>query len=106
MPRARLDPHKIIEFGDSFVTAALVSLCEETFKQPSLKHKKNALFLLNDLIKWGDIESAHLVCCTELIDDIIKEIANPELGSKNLTRGKAIYKGNTANEALKQEFYV
>lgn len=53
--RLRLDPHKIIEYGDSFVTAALVGLCEESFNNPSLKIRKNALNLLNELVKWGDI---------------------------------------------------
>ena len=69
-----------------------MTVCEEEFSSPSLKHKKNALYLLNELIKWGDIESAHLINCTSFLDEVVKEIASPEVGSRTLNRGKHLFK--------------
>lgn len=75
-PQSRLDPRKIVEFGDTYITANLVGLCEQFLKSNSLKNKKNALSMLNFLIKYGDIEAAHLVNCTDILDDLLYEVAN------------------------------
>ena len=32
--------------------------------------------MLNFLIKYGDIEAAHLVNCTDILDDLLYEVAN------------------------------
>jgi hypothetical protein len=104
----RLDPQRLIENCDSFVTSSLINLCIEEFEHPTLPRKKKALLLLNELIKWGDIEAAHVVNCTAFIDDVAHEIADPALGgsSKKLARGKAIYRNNASSDEVKSDFYV
>jgi len=67
---------KILEYGDTDITAGVVRLCDDFLRESSLKFKKNALYLLNYLIKWGDIEAAHLVNCSDVLDDLLYEVAN------------------------------
>ena len=47
--------------------------------------------LLNDLVRWGDIEAAHFVNCTEHLDPLIKEIYSPDVDVQSLARGKGIF---------------
>ena len=58
------------------------------------------------MIKWGDIEAAHMVNCTNLIDETALEVGNPEIGNKNLSRGKLTFKKSSGSEEGKKEFYV
>jgi len=97
-----LDPKKLIENCDSFVTSTLISLCVQEFAHPSIKRKLNSIQLVDSMIKWGDIEAAHLVNCTDFIDETAREIGNPNLGSNTLSRGKNIFsKINDADELKK-----
>jgi hypothetical protein len=50
------------------VTSTLISLCAQEFAHPSIKRKLNSIQLINSMLKWGDIEAAHLVNCTDFID--------------------------------------
>jgi hypothetical protein len=58
--------------------------------------------MINFLIKWGDIEAAHLVNCTDILDELLYEVANGEINSRVLSRGKILFKKSNANEQLKQ----
>lgn len=84
------------------MTSTLISLCAQEFAHPSIKRKLNSLQLVNSMLKWGDIEAAHLVNCTDFIDEVAKEVGNPNLGSKNLSRGKNIFSKIDGAEELKK----
>ena len=84
------------------MTSTLISLCVQEFAHPSIKRKLNSIQLVDSMIKWGDIEAAHLVNCTDFIDETAREIGNPNLGSNTLSRGKNIFsKINDADELKK-----
>lgn len=102
MPSMRMNPFKIIESCDSYITAALIQMCEDEFQNPSLKTRKKVLQLLNQMIMWGDIEAAHLVNCTPLLDETMNEIADPINPSQLLSRGRGIFQKNSSPEEIKQ----
>ena len=66
--QGRLNPQKLLEKCDSFASSGVISLCIEEFRKPILKIKLHVLRIINDMIKYGDIEPAHVVNCTDFID--------------------------------------
>lgn len=62
--------------------------------------------LLNEFIRWGDIEAAYQINCTDLIDDTLREVSNTNSGISNLSRGKSMFAKLESSEQLKQELYV
>ena len=70
--------------------------------------KKNALTLLRDFTKWADIEAAHLINCTQILDHYVVEVGSSHVphSSSVLSRGKSLWKTNKSPEQAKQEFYV
>lgn len=102
----RLNPKKILEAGDVNITTPVLEFCVEAFRSESARAKLLALGLFNDFIRWGDIEAAHIINCTDLFDKILLEIANTETGSVHLGRGKSLFAGLESSEQLKQELYV
>jgi hypothetical protein len=104
--QGRLNPKKVLESGDVYVTTPIVELCVEAFKSKSVKQRLQAVNLLNDFIKWGDVEAAYHINCTDLMDEVLKEIAGTETGSANLGRGKSLFIDLESSEQLKQELYV
>lgn len=61
-----------------------------------------SLGLLNEFIRWGDVEAAYNINCTELIDDTLRELANIDSGIVNLSRGKSMFTKLESSEQLKQ----
>lgn len=66
--QGRLNPYKLIEFGDSDVSAIILTLCDDAYRSKNLRLRKNVLSMLNVMIKWGDIEAANEVNCTNMLD--------------------------------------
>lgn len=62
--------------------------------------------LLNEFIRWGDVEAAYQINCTDLIDDTLREVSNTNSGISNLSRGKSMFAKLESSEQLKQELYV
>jgi hypothetical protein len=46
---------------------------------------------MSEFIRWGDIEAAYNINCTDLVDDILYEVANTESGTSSLSRGKSMF---------------
>jgi hypothetical protein len=55
-----------------------------------LSRRLHVLKIFNELIKWGDIEAAHVVNCTDFIDDAAKEIGL-RTGDGSLTRSGFLF---------------
>ena len=43
------------------------------------------------MIKWGDIEAAHVVNCTDFLDEVAKEVG-VETDSNKIARSKIVFK--------------
>ena len=65
----KLNPQQILEKCDSFVTSEVITLCIQEFNSPILSRRLHILHIFDELIKWGDIEAAHVINCTDFIDD-------------------------------------
>lgn len=70
-PQGRLNPKRLLEEGDLLLTSPVIADCEEHFASKSLKRRTNALRLLNEFVRWADIEAAYQINCSELLDSTI-----------------------------------
>jgi hypothetical protein len=67
-----------------------------------LRNRLHALQLLNEFVKWGDIEAATQINCTALLDELLREVASLEGGNSGINRGKSLFANMESNEQAKQ----
>lgn len=100
--QGRLNPKKVLESGDVYITTPVIEFCVEAFRSNFIRQRLLAVGLLNDFVRWGDIEAAYQLNCSDMLDETLHEIASKETGSVNLGRGKSLFANLESSEQQKQ----
>ena len=100
--RRELHINKVFKDGDVSICKQVLKECFTSLHSINLNERKKALTIINDFVKWGDILVAYAVNYLGVVDDLIKEIADPHERMTGTGRAKALlFKyGNTLDEKI------
>lgn len=70
-----------------------------------VKERINAVHLLNDFVRWADVEAAYRITCSEWLQQTLASIVKEQIENKGLDRGKKLFSDLQGSEAKKQEYY-